>query len=408
MLLAAQAGYAEQAVTVDASVPLHVTATRTAAMRVGAPVEGVLTAPVWVYDRLVLPKGTIVHGTVTTLEPVPHGERVQALLNGDVTPLHRPVVRFNSVQVGEEEVPIDAEARVRQTETVRFAGPVKSSKRAQLTGIVKEKWDSVHDEVLAPGKKDRALRLFYNQLPYHPQRIWQGTEFIADLTDPAKVDMPEEPETPRVENAALVGSLPPDASVKARLVTALDSDTAKQGDPVTAVVTQPVFDAKQQLVLPEGTELEGTVQRTKASRSFGRNGTLRFTFRNVQRENEAAQHLRGTVTGAEGSDAANLQVDEEGNVKAQPAKNRFAAPLLLAVLAVAGSDGDGGAGQQVVGANGLGFVARFVALGAASPNVTLGFGAYGFVKSVYYRFIARGHAVKFPKDTLVEVQLSGR
>ncbi len=407
-LCAAQTGYAEQSVTVSRSVPLHVTATRTAAMRVGAPVDGVLTAPVWVYDRLVFPKDAVVHGTVTALEPVEHGERVKALLNGDLTPLHTPVVTFNTIQLGDSSFPIDAEARVRQTQTVRFTGATKSSMRAKVSKLVSEKYDSVRDEVFAPGKKDRALRLVYNQLPYHPQRVWKGTEFIADMADPAKVQVSDEPEHARVEDAALVHSLPPNAEVKARLVTSLDSDTAKQGEVVTAVVTQPVFDGQQRLVLPEGTELEGTVLRAKAARSFGRNGTLRFTFRNVQRRNEAAQHLRGTVTGAEGGDAQNLAVDAEGNVKAQPAKNRFAAPLLLAALAAIGHDDDGGAGQQVVGANGFGFIARFVTLGVSSPNVSAGFGMYGLAKSVYYRFVAKGQAVTFPKDTLVEVELSDR
>ena len=43
---------------------------------------------------------------------------------------------------------------------------------------------SVHDTFFTPGRTDRALRLFYSQLPYHPQRIWAGTGFIAELNAP--------------------------------------------------------------------------------------------------------------------------------------------------------------------------------------------------------------------------------
>ncbi len=418
LLLCAAQGWSQQAVvkqavarqafTVDAGVPLHITTTCNAKMRVGAPVEGVLTDPVWVYDRLVLPKGTRVNGTVASLKPLEGEDRLKAKLNGDLTPLHTPVVRFTSVQVGEDTWPINAEGGVRQTETVRFTGRKKTSLGARAKSIIQGKWASVHDEVLAPGLRNRALKLFYNQLPYHPQSVWQGTDFVADMQDPATVRMPEKPAPVLLEGADLAHSLPRDTMVHARLITALSSEDAKQGEAVTAVVTEPVLDAKHELVLPEGAKLEGTVLRAKPSRSLGRNGALHFTFRNVQRQDEASQKMFGTVTGATGAQAQNLQVDDEGNVQAQPDKNRFAAPLLLAALAAVGSDDDGGAGQQVVGSNGFGLVARVVSAAASSPNVAAGFGMYGLAKSVYFRFITRGHPVTFPKDTEVEVQFSGR
>ena len=408
---AAQAGNAQQVVSVAAGVPLHVTVTRTAPMRVGAPVQGVLTAPVWVEDRLVFPEGALVSGTVTALEPAPRGEHIKALLDGDLTPEREAVVNFNTVRLGNADVALDSEARMRQTQTVRFVAQPAPSIRGRLVGMAKDRIASTRTELFAPGKKDRVLRMLYNQLPYHPQRIWRDEDFVADLMRPAKVELPDETKADVVENAELAGSLPPKASVNARLVTGLDSNSAKKGEVVKALVTQPVYtgeDAGRRLVLPEGTELEGIVTGAKPSRSFGRNGQMRFAFRTVQRPDEEAQTVHGTLTGAEGSEQGNLAVDAEGNVKAQPAKNRFAAPLLLAALAAGGHDDDGGVGRQVVAANGLGLIARVVALAANNRNVSMGFGAYGFAKSVYFRFVARGHAVTFPKDTLIEVQLSGR
>lgn len=53
-------------------------------------------------------------------------------------------------------------------------------------------------------------------------------------------------------------------------------------------------------------------------------------------------------------------------------------------------------------------MARIVSLTVNDRNVSVGFGVYGLAKSVYFRFVAKGHAVVFPKDTPVEVQLSGR
>ena len=92
--------------------------------------------------------------------------------------------------------------------------------------------------------------------------------------------------------------------ITARLADPLSSDSAKKGDTVGAVVTQPVFNAQHELLIGEGTRIEGTVLQTKASRSFGRNGQLRFVFRSVQRPQEEAQQVHGNLTGAEGSSAA--------------------------------------------------------------------------------------------------------
>lgn len=274
--------------------------------------------------------------------------------------------------------------------------------------MIKEQVQSVHDAFLAPGKQDRALKLLYSQMPYHPQRIWPGSQFIVDLNAPAAVTLP-------VEAAPVIA--PADAStldnivVTARLVDPLSSDVARKGDAVNAVVTKPVFNAQHQLVLAEGARLEGTVLQAQASRGFGRNGQLRFVFRGVQRTHEEQQQIHGTLTAAEGNSAQNITVDQEGGVKSNPDKNRFVAPLVLGVLAAAGHDRDGkdsGLGRDTVASNGFGIVARVLALTANDRNVSTGFAAYAFAKSIYFRFMTRGHAVVFPRDTLVQVQLGAR
>jgi hypothetical protein len=53
-------------------------------------------------------------------------------------------------------------------------------------------------------------------------------------------------------------------------------------------------------------------------------------------------------------------------------------------------------------------VARVVTLIIADRNVATGFGAYALAKSIYFRFLIRGHEVNFPTDTQVEVTLSSR
>jgi len=413
----AGAAYAQQPalapLTLAKGVPLHVRVTRTAKLRTGALVEGVLAEPIYAHDRLVLPVGTVVHGTVSTYVPIEHQIRLQALLNGDVTPLHNPVVDFDTLHLAATgaDVPLQSRALIRNLQIVRFSGKTKKpSLYQQGKTAVKQRFADTRDAVFGPNKKDRALRLLYSQLPYHPQRIWVGTQFIADLESPTPISLPVEPPILLAENPSLNG-----IKVNARLDSTIDSLGARKGDQVTAIVTQPVFDNDHHLLLAEGAELEGSVMQTKAARSFGRNGQLRFAFKGVKVDTtQPERKVFGTLTAAEGAAGQNLTVDAEGNVQANPDGNRFVAPLLLAVTAVAARgdhdhrDGGGGIGHTTVGSNGFGLVARVIALTASNANVATGFGAYAFAKSIYFRFLVRGHEVTFLKDTQVEVQLSTR
>ncbi len=412
------AGPASSSVVVQVGVPLHIRVTRTAHLHTGACVVGVLTEPIYVRDRLVLPIGSAVRGNVIEYVPVEPIVREQALLNGDVTPLHDPVVDFTSVYLAatNTEVPLETRALIRSTQMVRFTSTKKPSWFRRGINAAKASVHDTYETFFGPDKKHRALRLLYSQLPYHPQRIWEGTQFVAELTTPATFELPPVPPVSESDSASLSGKV-----VDARLAESLDSKTAKKGQVVTALVTAPLFDKDHKLILPEGAELDGLVSTSKPARSFGRNGQLRFAIRGVKSPIQAAgqqkQTVYGTLSGAEGNSGQNLSVDSEGNVKANPDKNRFVAPLLLAATAAAGADQDTGQaagggspalGNMAVASNGFGLVARVAAITAGSRNLAIGFGAYAFAKSVYFRFLTRGHEVTFPKNTELEVTFSAR
>ncbi len=404
-----------EAAIIPAGVPLHIKVIQTAHLHIGTPISGTLTDPIYVKDRLVLPVGSTVVGEVAAYTPIAKIEHEQALLNGDFTPLHAPVVDFTSVHLAGSDtvVPINTIGLERATQLVRFVKTPKKSRLQKIVDGVKTRVHDGYESVVGPDKKDRALKLVYAQLPYHPQRIWAGTQFVADLGAPVTVLLPKQPPVKESEVASLNG-----LTVEARLIDSIDSKTAKKGDAVTALSTAPVFDKEHRLILPEGTELDGLVSASKPARSFGRNGQLRFAIRGVKEQKRpkgrAVERVYGTLTGADGSASQNITVDSEGNVKANPDGNRFVAPLLLAMTAAAGehqdSDGGGGpgVGSTTVASNGFGIVARVIALTVTSANIATGFGAYAFAQSVYFRFLTRGHEVTFAKDTQVEVALTTR
>jgi hypothetical protein len=405
-----EAAVVPETITVPVGSALFLKTTYTVDMKRGAMVEGVLLKPLYIYDRQVLPAGAVLRGTVSDLEPLHGTVRAQALLNGDVTPLRTPVLRFDHVLTPSGEVSLVATGLPREVKPVKF---VVAGERP---GLFAQAGTALHDKIndtkafFGPGFGEHLTKMVYSQMPYHPQRVWSGTTFIADVTEEAELPGVG---TARIEMAPQEKDMLQNVRVQARLATALSSDTSARGDVVTAVLTQPLFNKDHELLLPEGTKLQGSVMKVQKSRSFGRTGQLRFLFQTVERPGESAQKAYGLVKSAEGEGAENLTLDAEGGVKANPEGGRFLAPIVLGVLTAAGAHGrhEGtlhAAMRQTVASNGFGFVARVVSVATTDTNVATGFGAYAFAKSIYFRFLAKGQPVSFGKDTPLEVELQTR
>jgi len=89
---------AQPGTTVPSGVPLRVALQRRVAIRrVGEPIQGRLVDPIYVYDRLVLPAGSMVEGHVAQIGGVPIGRRLAALLYGNLTPPREVCAQFDAL-----------------------------------------------------------------------------------------------------------------------------------------------------------------------------------------------------------------------------------------------------------------------------------------------------------------------
>src|ERR1700732_3750510 len=82
---------------VPSGAPLRLYLTKRLFTRVGTPVEAKLLEPVFVFDREVVPAGTIAHGTVSRVRNCTNWQRTRAILNGDFTPLRKAEVEFSAL-----------------------------------------------------------------------------------------------------------------------------------------------------------------------------------------------------------------------------------------------------------------------------------------------------------------------
>lgn len=379
-------------------------------MKDNEDVEARLLHPVFVDGRLAVPQDTMLHGKVVALEPDSKA-RWHARLRGDFTPFHTVQVQFNEMELSTGALPISTDKAENGAPVVRLAATAAVHHNSFISRYWSQAKSRMHDQVAyftAPGRGDRALQLLYHQLPYHPERIEAHTMWSFDLMRPLALPDPPSDEQP-AQPAPAKNAKPETWSVNALLTGRLTSATAKAGDPVQALVVEPVFNRDRQLVVPQGSTLVGRVSEAKAARSLGRNGKLRFNFQQVRFPEGAGpaapnRPVEGSLAGATTESRHDLSMDAEGTVSPRN-QSSVIAPLLLTVLAGRALDQDGNITAQTgVASNGFGFVGRFVGIAAGNRNIAAGIGYYAAALSTYENFLRPGRDVNFPKDTRIEIE----
>ena len=375
-------------------------------MKAGESIEGRLLHPIYADGKLAVPAQTVVEGRMVALQPN-RKARWQGRLRGDFTPYHKPEVEFESLRLAGQTIPIDAPMAADGAPVLHLSAAGAAPKRSLVGHYWAMGKQQLHDRIAfftAPGKGDRLLQMLYHQLPYHPERMEAHTAWTIELAAP--VTLPGfAPGAAQVAVATAPQTASPEIwSINAEMATGLTSATAKPGDPVQALVVEPVYDKEHQLVVPEGATLVGKVTTAKAARSLGRNGKLRFTFQQVHFPAGTTRPVQGALSGASVDKSQNLSLDAEGTVSPRN-KASAVAPLLLTMLAGRALDTDGNmTANNGVASNGFGLVGRLVGVAAGDPNLAAGLGYYAAGLSFYENFLHSGQDVVFPKDTRVEIE----
>ena len=409
---------------IPAGVPLRVELDKSYSMRAGTRIEGHLTEPVYLIDHVAIPADSKVYGTITGKHGVSRQVRTAAMFNGDLTPLKNADVTFSEIQTPDgHHYGIETDATERTTNVVRMTTPDEAPRRSLMQRISAAfRWTKRETEAgfNTPHKMDKAKQALYAQIPVHPQELWAGTQYDAELKQPLEL---EGQAVPAPAPVADLSELKLTGNIEARLVDPVDSSTATVGMPVEAVLTQPLFEdepanslqstdtaspqAHGKLLLPEGTHLIGSVVQAKPAGMFGHNGSLRLTFRKVELPEGDERVVHGRVIAAESIKSDRVQIDNEGQIKAGGA-NRFLAPITLGSLAAVSDNTGAGLVKEAMTSNGLDLLARVVGTAASNGGLISGFAYYEVGKVVFDTWIARGHEVTFAKNTRLEIELSQR
>jgi hypothetical protein len=426
---------------------------RTRVEHAGELVHGKVVETVYAFDQAVIPAGTVATGHVIQVAGVSTVKRAMAYSNGNFSPYHQYVVTFDTLTLPDgRRLAVETTVSVGTADVVHLvsnpdndkqkgaAGQAADRARREAKGKIQEAKDQVHDswqKMTAPGKMHRLKEYLLAQSPYRRQYLEPGTRFVADLE--ASLNFGEA--TRSGEQLAGIGSAPlADSTLKARLVAEVSSATASRGTLVAAVLTEPLFSASHQLILPANSRLIGEVVQAKPARMMHHNGELRVIFERIetpedvqdallqmQRKTQAqagaenaplrphvrSQAMIGNLEGVEVDRRANMKLDEEGGAHTTDSKTRYLSTGLAVLLAAAAAHPDGEHGtvdaggdpgvRTAAGGSGFRLTGALLSFVVKSPAVSMAFGAYGASASIYTNFLSRGHDVILPRDTPLEI-----
>ncbi|MHB8734364.1 MAG: hypothetical protein ACYC6M_03575 [Terriglobales bacterium] len=387
---------------------LRIALTQTAPLRRGAAVQGRLVEPVYQQDTLLWPTGTRIDGEVATVSSVTTAHRIWEAAQGVLSPSRTARVRFNTAVLPSGPVRFEAAASTGASEIIELqaAGaerPQPSTHPGSLPGRVRHAaMARVHRVRAALNDPQRWKRLqaavsrtVAEKLPYRPQHLAAGSQYTVLVREAVASVAAPPPDSRLLAAAPAVGTV-----LRASLLNRLSSASNRPGDPVTAVLLQPV--QLQGGLLPAGTRLEGKVVQAAPSRAFGHNGQLRFNFDQLELATGQQVMAPATVQGAAVDRASHLKLDPEGGATVATPPSRYWLPALaVAMAAQAAGDDESGAGRS----GGLGLLGVATTLIARSHPVSLGLAVAGASFSLYRHLIAPGRDVVFPRGTELQVQM---
>src|ERR1700722_3482455 len=420
---------------VPAGAPLPVVLDKEVRIKtIGQPIHGKIAEPVFAFDKLVVPAGSEVTGSVTQIGGVSAIKRTLAALDANFSPSRNVEITFDQLILPDgRRLPLHTQVSPASQGVLQFATATEAKsqgkeskenaakklaagKASETKKEISREWETAKEQVAAPGKVHKLKRIAIAQLPYHPQYFDAGTRFHAELLDP--LDFGTEELTP--EKVHMVGTAPAAGSViHALLKTPLDSASARKGAAVEAVMTEPLL-TDSQLILPEGTLLRGSVLQVQPARRLHRNGQLRIVFHEIEPPKSAQQHVEASLEGVEVKNANNLSLDSEGGAQRTTPKTRYLTTGISIALAAssvlpdadAGRDADASIGETgkgaLNGASGFRVIGFITGALVRSRVLASSFGVYGASMSVYDHFLSRGLDVVYPKDTAMAIGFGSR
>jgi hypothetical protein len=169
--------------SVGAGTPIKVAIDSEVRVRkVGQAIQCRTTEPVYAFDKLLIPVGTVVNGKVSAIDSVPKMVRTMQAANGNFSPARKVHVQFDELVMGDgRRVPLQTVASPAPDGVLRFVSAKEkpeqknkmqdaASKQVSATRqAIHQKWNDLQNQIHEPGKMHKVKRIVLAQLPVHPR-----------------------------------------------------------------------------------------------------------------------------------------------------------------------------------------------------------------------------------------------
>ncbi len=290
----------------ELSGPLHV-----AHLKLGSEIAGQLVRPVYVYDRALIPAGSQVRAVVEKVDKLKPAvkkglmERVDSICSLGLNrhDSYEVTLRTATVKLlSGEEVPMD----------LRFIrGGQEVHLQADEEGRMKVGGATGKDLAQhAPG---------ISQLSWIKRRKHQLQEFrhpaaTLELTRVAHLDLPAQPAVPRAAIQPL--TIPEGTRAHFLLLTDLRASESKRGDTFQTRLVEPIFWPDGQLLVPEGSVLDGHIAKVETPRRLSRAGSMYLAFDLLSEPGGDSQEVTAPVADREMAHKASATIDSEAGLHA--------------------------------------------------------------------------------------------
>ena len=295
-------------------------------LKPGSELTGQLARPVYVYDRALIPAGSQVHAVVEKVEkqkaPEKRGfmERVDTVrsLGLNHHNFYEVSLRAATVKMPSgAEVPMDLRF-VRGGQEVRL--------QANEEGQMKVGGTTGRDLAQhAPGVSQ------ITKIKHGKQQAQEYRHPVATLevASAARFELPAQPDVPRATSRPV--TIPEGTRADFLLLTELRASENKQGDSFQARLVEPIFQPDGQLLVPEGSLLDGHIARLVQPRRMSRAASMYLVFDRLTEPGGDSQKVVASLAGADVGKKAPVNMDPEGGLHGKSGAKSLAKRAVVGV-----------------------------------------------------------------------------
>ena len=296
-------------------------------LKPGSELAGQLARPVYVYDRVLIPAGSQVRAVVEKVEkqkaPEKKGfmERVDTVrsLGLNHHNFYEVSLRAATVKLPSgTEVPMDLRF-IRGGQEVRL----QANEEGQMkVGGTTGKDLAQH----APGVSQVA------RIKHGKQQAQEYRHPVAmlEVASAARLELPAQPEIPRATGQPV--TIPEGTHADFLLITELRASENKQGDSFQARLVEPIFQPDGQLLVPEGSLLDGHIARLVQPRRMSRAASLYLVFDRLTEPGGDSQKVVASLAGADVGKKAPVDMDPEGGLHGKSGAKSLAKRAVVGVV----------------------------------------------------------------------------